>query len=147
MQTTINIVPAADANGQAIKALLQAEKLPVDDLPTAMDNFFIAVDGGIIIGTAGLELYGQFGLLRSLVVSPAYRTKNIAAKLIEAVEHKAKVLQLESVYLLTETAKNYFEKKGYVTAPRAEMPEAVKQSSEFSHVCPVSAVVMKKSIS
>jgi amino-acid N-acetyltransferase len=48
--------------------------------------------------------------------------------------------------LLTETAPGYFETKGYQQITRADVPEEVQQSSEFSHVCPQSAIVMKKII-
>jgi amino-acid N-acetyltransferase len=47
---------------------------------------------------------------------------------------------------LTETADKYFNKKGYRAIAREQVPEQIKASSEFNHVCPVSAVVMKKGI-
>jgi len=65
---------------------------------------------------------------------------------VEEVERKSVELQLVGIYLLTETAQGYFEKKGYAVINRGGVPLAVQQSSEFSHVCPVSAVVMRKEI-
>ena len=144
MSELIKILSATDSNRQAIVAMLQAEKLPVDDFPVDVDNFFIASKDDIVVGAAGIELYESHGLLRSLVVDNSYRNLSIAAKLVGAIERKAAELQLTGIYLLTETAKGYFEKKGYITVDRSNVPEAIKQSSEFSHVCPVSAVVMQK---
>lgn len=146
MSQTINILQATGSNRQDIIGLLQAEKLPVDDLPVALNNFFVASVNRVIVGAAGIELYERYGLLRSLVVNGNYRNLSIAAKLVEEVERMSVELQLAGIYLLTETAQGYFERKGYAFINRGGVPLAVQQSSEFSHVCPVSAVVMRKEI-
>lgn len=52
----------------------------------------------------------------------------------------------DSIYLLTETAKPYFEKRSYTIVERDNTPDVIRRSSEFSHVCPVTAVVMKKTL-
>jgi amino-acid N-acetyltransferase len=57
---------------------------------------------------------------------------------------KPKTLGINWLYLLTETASEYFEAKGYERISREDAPAALSASSEFSHVCPVSAIVMKK---
>jgi len=142
----ISILPATDDKREAIIALLQVEKLPVEDLPLSLENFATAFDGNRVVGAVGIELYGSYGLLRSLVVDSSYRNHGIAARLVQAIENKAAELRLKSIYLLTETAKEYFDRKGYMVITREDVPEAVKKSSEFSHVCPVSAVVMQKQI-
>lgn len=142
----ITITPATNTHRQAIINLLTENKLPVEDLPSSLDNFVIALDDDAIIGAAGLEAYGTFGLLRSVVVAQAYRNKQVASQLLAAIEGEAKVHAMQGIFLLTETAPQYFTKKGFETITRDEVPDAVKVSSEFSHVCPVSAVVMKKSI-
>jgi len=51
-----------------------------------------------------------------------------------------------AIYLLTETAKPYFEKRSYTIVERDNTPDVIRRSSEFSHVCPVTAVVMKKTL-
>jgi amino-acid N-acetyltransferase len=132
---------------EEIAAMLSAEKLPVDDLPEHPDNFFVATDNGRLTGVIGLEIYGDYGLLRSLAVVSEYRNKGIAGKLMEQLESIAKSKGLKELYLLTETAPGYFERKGFQKVTRNGVPEEVKTSSEFSHVCPVSAIVMKKLIS
>jgi len=119
----------------------------VDDLPEHPDNFFVATDNGRLTGVIGLEIYGDYGLLRSLAVVSEYRNKGIAGKLMEQLESIAKSKGLKELYLLTETAPGYFERKGFQKVTRNEVPEELKTSSEFSHVCPASAIVMKKLIS
>ena len=127
-------------------SLLQEEKLPVSDMPDSMEHFFLAMDGMKVIGAIGVEQYERFGLLRSLVVNKEYRNQNIASSLIKALEQHARTVAIDSIYLLTETAPHYFEKKGYRIIKREEVPAPVQASSEFSHVCPQSAIVMNKKL-
>jgi len=146
MEMEIAAVPATNSDRQAIVTLLASQGLPVEDLPASLEGFWMAADKGEIVGVAGIELYPPFGLLRSLAVLPGYRNLGIGNILIRTVEEQAAKLHLESVYLLTETAKSYFEKKGYVVVERSHVPDSIKRSSEFSHICPASAVVMQKKI-
>jgi amino-acid N-acetyltransferase len=146
MQNKFYISPADDEARDGIVTLLQDEKLPVADLPPRLNNFFVAVDDKKIIGAAGIEVYDKYGLLRSVVVDKNYRNKNIAAMLTNQIEQMMAARGINAIYLFTETAQGYFSKKGYETVSREDVPEAIKQSSEFSHVCPVSAVVMKKAV-
>jgi len=140
------VVPATHDDRPSIEVLLTSEKLPVIDLPVSLKRFWIMLDNGKIIGVIGLELYPPYDLLRSLAVSPDHRGLGIGNILVRTVEEQAIKLGLESLYLLTETAKSYFEKKRYITEERDNTPDAIRRSSEFSHVCPASAAVMKKEL-
>ena len=127
-----------------IIALLSSEKLPASDLPETLENFLAVIENDELIAVVGLETYGSYGLLRSLAVRPDFRNQNIAGKLVEQIEKLAGADKLKAIFLLTETAPDYFSRKGYEVIARAEMPAEVQQSSEFSHVCPQSAIAMKK---
>src|SRR5687767_11801009 len=140
----ISIISSNPSHRPAIIQMLEAAKLPVADLPSDVSDFFVAVDGKKVIGVIGLEIYGDHALLRSLVVDPAYRNQNIAEQLVLQVEDRARKLKISGIYLLTETARGYFEKKGFITIQREEVPPELKKSSEFSHTCPASAIVMQK---
>jgi amino-acid N-acetyltransferase len=149
MNTTYqtNITIPTERQRAAIIALLMAEKLPVDDLPASLNNFFVALEENKVVGAIGLEKYENCGLLRSMAVSPAFRNKGLASALVQQLESHAAALGIKCMYLLTETAPGFFEKKGYEKISRHELPGALQASSEFSHVCPVSATVMKKLLS
>ena len=140
------IVPANNQQRQIVISLLQEEKLPVSDVSESLEHFFLAIDGMQVIGAIGVEKYEHFGLLRSLVVKKEYRNRNIASLLVDALEKHATSVGIDSLYLLTETAPRYFEKKGYRILNRNEIPACVQASSEFSHVCPQSAVAMNKKL-
>jgi amino-acid N-acetyltransferase len=140
----VDISKAAIQHRASIISLLKEEKLPVEDLPPVLDNFFVAKKNNKVIGVIGLEQYGNYGLLRSMAVNKIYRNHSVAASLVKTLEAHASDLGINCIYLLTETASNYFERKGYERMSRADVPKIVQSSSEFSHVCPASAIVMKK---
>jgi amino-acid N-acetyltransferase len=142
---SIELKPAELYRNNIIE-LLTTEKLPTSDLPGMLNNFFVAVDNQTVTGVAGLEVYGNYGLLRSLAVNQSSRGRGIAAHLLSKIESLAANKGLEAIYLLTETAKDYFERKGYEHIARMDIPDAVKASSEFTHVCPESATAMQKSL-
>jgi amino-acid N-acetyltransferase len=129
---------------ESIAAILDTEKLPSGDLPSTLENFVVALQNGEVIGVAGLEIYTDYGLLRSLAVKPIFRDKGVAGKLLLQIEDLASSKGLKAIYLMTETAPGYFNNKGYIKVTRTEVPLAIQASSEFSHVCPQSAIVMKK---
>ncbi|WP_276484803.1 arsenic resistance N-acetyltransferase ArsN2 [Paraflavitalea pollutisoli] len=142
----MRITDATQDMRQQIVSLLQGDHLPVDDLPEVLDNFFVAIDQDAPVGVIGMETYGQYGLLRSMVVHPEYRRNNIASTLVSRLEKKAAKSGIAELYLLTETASGYFQKKGFEVIDRKSVPQPITKSSEFSHVCPVSAIVMKKDL-
>ena len=129
-----------------IIALLSSEKLPTEDLPSTLNNFLVMIEDDKLVGVIGLEIYGNYGLLRSLAVSTDFRNQSIAGKLIKQAEKLAEAKELKVIFLLTETAQDYFLNKGYHIITRAEVPAEVQQASEFSHVCPQSAIAMKKDL-
>src|SRR5882757_6609540 len=93
---------------ESVIQLLSSANLPVEDLPASLENFFVAVDDdNLIIGVAGLEIYGDYSLLRSMAVSPEYRNQGIATRLLATVEAVAALKKIKAVCLLTETASEY----------------------------------------
>ena len=143
MQKTFTIQEANGEHLPAIINLLQANKLPVQDITISQQKFWVATDGNTIVGAIGIEQYGEYALLRSMATNAAYRNHGIATQLVQALFNFARKQNLTTVYLLTETAENYFAKKGFIKINREDVPEMIKQTKEFSHLCPSTATVMK----
>ena len=141
----MEIISATNRREDVIN-LLTREKLVVDELPASLENFVIAIQDDEVIGTAGLEIFGDYGLLRSVAVRTDYRNNGIASDLVKQIEALALAKCLNEIYLLTETAPDYFRQKNYKLISREEVPLDVQQSSEFSYACPQSAIVMKKTL-
>ena len=142
----MQILKATEQSRNEIESLLRSQNLPAEDLPDLLSDFYTAIDEGKVIALIGMERYGHYGLLRSMVVHQAYRNRGVADQLVRLLEESATDAGITTMYLLTETADKYFTRKGYDTISRNEVPAELMRSSEFSHVCPVSATVMKKDI-
>lgn len=127
---------------EIFRALLRSSNLPADDLDYKKDLLVGYYEGNSLVGTGGLEIYGPYALLRSLSVRMGIRGKSVGTTITEYLLAEARKRKLKSIYLLTETAHGFFLKKGFVDLARDQVPEEVKASSEFTHVCPSSASVM-----
>jgi len=137
---------AVDENErQQVMSLLQAQKLPVSDI-NEDSLLYLFLDGETAIGTAGLDIFDDCALLRSVSVIAGVQGKGYGRKLNEQIEKFAKDSGINCVYLITTTAKDFFERQGYCVIKREEAPEAIKQTEQFTGLCPSSAIVMKKSL-
>lgn len=130
---------------QAVISLLQQQNLPVADI--GEDKLlYLLMDGEQVIGTAGLEIFEGCALLRSVSIIKEEQGRGLGRLINEWIENQAKEKGIRCMYLLTTTAKNFFTKQGYLSIARDEAPDVIKQTTEFSSLCPSSAVVMKKNI-
>lgn len=140
---TIN--PVTQNSFSSVINLLKQVNLPTEDI-TEATTLFALYDNNELLGTVGLEYEGEHGLLRSLSTSPGKRNTGGGKLLVQFIEAFAKEKGVNNLYLLTTTAADFFAKRNYQRISREEVPEAVKQYSEFISTCPASAIVMKKFI-
>jgi len=139
-----DITPAAPADVPAILALLAASKLPRARIENHVASTLVARQDSGVVGTAALELYGDAALLRSVAVATDLRGRGLGAALTFAALDLARRRGVRTVYLLTETAAQFFPKFGFRAITRAEVEPGVLASPEFTTVCPKTAVVMVK---
>jgi N-acetylglutamate synthase-like GNAT family acetyltransferase len=66
-----------------IKSLLSEVNLPVEDISEHLQSFIVAEKDHEIIGTIGIEVLGEEGLLRSLAVRPIDQNKGLRRRLIK----------------------------------------------------------------
>ncbi len=97
-------------------------------------------------GVVGLECFGPVGLIRSLAVSSGARGRGLGRALVSAIEADARAAGVAELYLLTTTAEGFFSKLGYVRIARDDAPLAIASTTQFSALCPSSAVVMRKAL-
>ena len=136
------IRPAAPGELPAVEDLLRGAKLPVEGVRDMGDLLLVAIDGGRLVGSAGLELRGTAGLLRSVATVGTDRGRGIGQALVERVMGAARKRGVRRVYLLTETAAGFFPRFGFSVIQRDDVEPAVQRSPEFAHLCPASAVAM-----
>ena len=131
-----------------VKRLLAQAMLPTADLsPGHLEHFFACGPAEAPKGVVGLELYGKVALLRSLAVSIERRGNGYAKALIDHAERYAQCEGVREVYLLTSTAAELFERFGYKRIDRESAPDVIRQTEEFSILCPSSSAVMVKTLS
>lgn len=136
--------PATEADRPAIIDLLTQADLLTDDLPANLGTFTLACADGQLVGVAGVEMLGKYGLLRSVAVLPAYKGQQIGNQLVDVSILTARNQSVSAIYLITTTADRYFERLGFARVERSNVPDVIAQTQQFSNLCPASAVVMKK---
>jgi len=131
-----------------IVKLLSHAKLPAQDLTLEkLKHFLVAkAKNGSVMGTIGVELHQDVGLLRSLVVHPSYRGKGLGKRLTREVESIAQQKSIKTLFLLTTTATEFFPKLGYQVIQRNRAPASIAKTEEFKNICPVSAVCLLKNL-
>ena len=142
-------VRAAEAGDlEVVRALLVASELPLDGLTDQFPGGYVVARRaeGDLVGVAGVEVFADAGLLRSVAVAASVRGTGLGRALVEDRMAWASLRGLGTVYLLTTTAADFFARLGWVRIGRDDVPSAVRASVEFASVCPVSATVMRKSV-
>jgi amino-acid N-acetyltransferase len=133
---------ATTADLPEIWRLLVASLLPTDGVADALPGFLVAEHEQALVGVVGVERCGDYGLLRSAAVAPAWRSRGVGRQLVERAIAEAEMDGLRSLYLLTTTAERYFPSFGFAKTTRDAVPEPVRQTAEFVSACPASATVM-----
>jgi len=132
---------------QDVRRLLEQNNLPTEDLAKLnLRHFFACGETSNLKGVIGLEVHGSDGLLRSLAVCSDAQGQGCGSALYQKLENYSKHIGIKTLYLLTETAEEYFQRKGFESILRELAPEEIQQTEEFSGLCPDSATLMRKAI-
>ncbi|QCW27528.1 GNAT family N-acetyltransferase [Lysobacter enzymogenes] len=144
MQRVIPIRPATAADHPALRALLAASSLPVEDIAVDTIDFLVAELDGALLGVVAVQACGDIGLLRSLTVDANGRGRGLGQALVERAEAHARARGLLRLVLLTETAAAFFSRRGYVPAERGDMPAQIQSTAQFRSLCPATASCWSK---
>lgn len=124
--------------------LLRSHQLPTQDVALNQQLMIGYRDEqNNLIGSGGLEFYAGGALLRSVAVREDLRGRSIGKQIVSDLISRARQQAVPQIFLLTETAHDYFKTLGFTDTPRESVPESVRVSTEFSSVCPVSAACMR----
>lgn len=105
-------------------------------------TFFRLADDQGTLGWAALERCGPDALLRSVLTVPSRRCSGAGADLVQRVSASAANEGVERLWLLTETAAPFFTRLGFMETERENVPAAIRQTTEFRGICPISATCM-----
>lgn len=126
-----------------IEDLLRSATLPTQGVAEHLQHFLVAEREGEVVGAIGLEAYGDTGLLRSAVVAPDLQNTGIGSLLYHHDIEQARRLGVRRLLLLTNTAEQYFAKKGFKKIDQKTVSGPVTSSVEFSGACPAHAACME----
>jgi len=144
---SLNFRTARPDDLYAAVALLQSRDLPVDgfaDLLRAQPaNVRVAELNGTVVGCAALDVHGSHALLRSVAVASDLAALGVGTRVVNDLIGQARASGLESLYLLTTTAADWFPKFGFEVTDRASVPADIASTVEFTGACPSSATVMR----
>jgi N-acetylglutamate synthase-like GNAT family acetyltransferase len=144
----VNVRRATPHDEPSVLALLARCGLPSAGVRDHLQTFWLAEGPEGVIATAGLEVYGEVALLRSVATDPSYRNRGIARQLCREALAEAARLGVRQVYLLTETAADYFARQfNFQEVPRAEADPRLQASQELAGACPQTARLMVLALS
>lgn len=127
--------------------LLESCGLPTADLKSERKlHLYGAWLHDELVGSVGIEAHGEVGLLRSLAVKPAQRSRRLGRTLLTHAENEARRTGVQELWLLTGGADTYFRRHGYARVEREQAPAAIRATAQFSGLCPASAVMMVKQL-
>ena len=130
----------------SIERLLVENGLPTTGVAEALGGFLVAEHGGAVVGVVGVEEVGGYGLLRSTAVSGEWRSRGLGRQLVERAIAQSEARGVKALYLLTTTAERYFPSFGFTVVERADVPDPLRTTGEFSAACPDSATVMAREL-
>jgi amino-acid N-acetyltransferase len=142
----VSLRNARSADLRAVLALLERANLPVAGVREALPQFLVAESETDIVGVAGLEIYDQSALLRSVAVEEDWRGSGVGRLLIDRALSVTREQGIKDVFLLTTTAEHYFPQFGFTCIARDAVAREVQASAEFRGACPASAVAMRRSL-
>ncbi|MFB6352952.1 MAG: arsenic resistance N-acetyltransferase ArsN2 [Halobacteriales archaeon] len=142
----VTIHQATKADLSSVETILAENRLPVADVGPHPEWFYIASVHGTRVGVGGLEPYDDVGLLRSVVVDASARGLGIGTALCDGLESIARTRGIDTIYLLTTTAADFFANRGYHPIDRSAAPATIQHTNQFADLCPSTATCMKKSL-
>jgi amino-acid N-acetyltransferase len=140
----MDIARATPSDAEPVEALLRDAGLPLEGAREALSLGVVGREEGRVVAAAAVERYGSAGLLRSVVVDAAQRGTGQGRAIVQAAEALARTEGVEDLYLLTETAIDWFPRLGYHVVERPVAAAVVGQSIEFTTVCRDTGVPMHK---
>lgn len=129
-----------------LKKFLSEVDLPIEDIGEKVHLFYWKGTKGIPFACGGFEQYGDIGLLRSVAIRPQQQGSGNGKAWVSRLLQKAREMGMKDLYLLTTTAEGFFKKMGFENQDRESVPQAIKESEEFSSLCPSTAVLMHKKL-
>ena len=114
-----------------IERLLAAEWLPPMAIQEFLDSFWVVESDGRVAGAAGIEIYNEAAVLRSVVVSPKLRGTGEGDRLVRTGLDYARAHGAKRVYLFTMHAAPFFARYGFEPVTTGDFEPSVRDSWQY----------------
>ncbi len=139
------VMPARIRDIPPIKKILSdLDLLTIGVSTESADRFLVLRNETGFVGCVGLEVFGEDAILRSLAVKKSARGVGYGWLLADTIIAEAKHRGVKQLYLVTQTAKDYFaEKHGFRIIEAATASPAVRESDIFQAEMCADATAMR----
>ena len=106
-------------------------------------HYTVIEHDGVIFGCAALHPYpeARTAEMAALTVSPQVQSQGDGERILKRIEHRAKAMGLDSIFVLTTRTMHWFIKRGFAPAEPEWLPEARKRKYNWDRR---SLVLVKK---
>jgi len=146
MAEDVTLQAADEGDREYIVGVLEESDLPTADLSEKLDCLYVCESQSKRIGVGGLEQHDGAGLVRSVAIEKSARGNGYGTIVCDELLARARSMDISTVYLLTTTAEEFFDGLGFDTVSRESVPASIRETSEFSDLCPTTAVCMKREL-
>jgi N-acetylglutamate synthase-like GNAT family acetyltransferase len=119
---------------EEIRALIVSESMPAMEIEERLDGFLVLDDGGRLVGCAGVEIYGDSAVLRSVMIDPALRGTGEGVRLAERCLAYARERGAVRCYLFTMTAPDFFARFGFERCTLDDFEPPARESWQWRAV-------------
>lgn len=127
----VSLRPARSGDIQEIERLLAAEWLPPMAITEFLDSFWVLDNDGRVSGAAGIEIYGEAAVLRSVVVAPELRGTGEGDHLVQNGLDYAREHGARRVYLFTMHGAPFFARYGFKPVTTDDFEPSVRDSWQY----------------
>jgi amino-acid N-acetyltransferase len=123
--------PARPEDIPEIERLLAAEWLPPMAIAEFLPSFWVLESDGRVMGCAGIEIYGDSSVLRSVVVAPELRGTGEGDRLVRTALDYAHEHGAKRVYLFTMHARPFFARHGFAPVTIDDFEPCLRESWQY----------------
>ena len=114
--------------------LIVAGELPPMFIEEFVEGFVAVEHEDELIGCGGLEIYGESGVVRSVVVDERGRGQHIGERISELLLQDARASGAADVYLFTMHAYNFWRRQGFADAPLDTWPDPTRVCWQYQFI-------------
>lgn len=116
---------------EEISKLITSEGMPAREVDRWIDGFWVLDDGEKLVGCAGVEVYGEAAVLRSVMVAPDLRGIGEGVRIIERALDYMREKGARRCYLFTMTAQTWFPRFGFEVCTLDDFEAGARESWQY----------------